>query len=161
MKAPLKIGDTVAVLDDNIKGLVIAVKKNNITIEDQDGFDRIYLENELIRYDQQLDLDQSKIKKQPYFTKKPKLKKTFSDVIDLHSTATNTDQILAQQLQTFHTHLNTAIRNHKSKIIFIHGVGEGILRKKIETFLNKKQLTFSEAPYHKYGQGAIEIFLNY
>ena len=43
-----KVGDSVAVLDDVIKGKVIAVHQNKIVIETTDGFPFDFLPNELI-----------------------------------------------------------------------------------------------------------------
>ena len=47
-----------------------------------------------------------------------------------------------------------------SKIIVIHGVGEGVLKNEIRSFLSKKEnLEFFDASYADYGKGATEIRL--
>ena len=68
---------------------------------------------------------------------------------------------LARQLQVFETCLNQAIKHRLSKIIFIHGVGNGILKAEMEKRLkNYENLHFMEGSRLRYGVGgALEIFL--
>lgn len=69
---------------------------------------------------------------------------------------------LARQLQVFETCLNQAIRHRLSKIIFIHGIGNGIgilkaeMEKKLKQYEN---LHFMEASRVKYGAGALEVYI--
>lgn len=156
----IKIGNRVSPINDNLKGRVIAIDGNSITIEDEDGFERIYDKNELVVYDTKLADDQSIIAKNSNI-KKPKSANNNLNIIDLHlsNSNVNTNHILENQLQVFYTQINKAIQHKKSKITFIHGVGEGVLRKRIEKILTNKNIPFSQADYHVYGQGAIIIFL--
>lgn len=68
---------------------------------------------------------------------------------------------LSGQLHVFETCLNQAIGQHLSKIIFIHGVGNGILKAEMEKRLkNYENLHFMPASSLKYGRGAIEIYIS-
>lgn len=90
-------------------------------------------------------------------------------IVDLHieslleNTATFVDpqEYLQLQLSTFERHLNIAITNGSPKIIFIHGIGKGILQKEMEKILKDyRGLHYSPAPSSLYGHGAMEIFLS-
>ncbi|QHT72028.1 DUF2027 domain-containing protein [Rhodocytophaga rosea] len=65
-------------------------------------------------------------------------------------------QILQLQLQTFESTLDQAIANGMEEIIFIHGVGNGVLRTEIHKRLSKnKQVEyFKDAMKEKFGYGA-------
>lgn len=74
---------------------------------------------------------------------------------------TKEEDYLTKQLQVFETCLNQAISRQLSKIIFIHGVGNGILKHEIEKRLKDYPgLHFMNASTLKYGRGAIEVYLN-
>lgn len=68
--------------------------------------------------------------------------------------------ILRMQLEVFRRELELAIRNHYHRIIFIHGVGEGVLRQELLKELKfYNGLTAKPASPEKYGKGALEIQL--
>jgi hypothetical protein len=83
--------------------------------------------------------------------------------IDLHieklakdfSTMSNAE-ILDLQISTFEKKLDNAIANGMEEIIFIHGVGNGILKNKIHKLLsqNKNIRFFKDARKEKFGYGA-------
>ena len=163
MQRLLKIGDTVSVLDENLKGIVVAVTENTALLQDEYGFEREYKHSELVKYDSILAKDRTMISKHPIKKKKPRIQQEIKStlVVDLHHKQSNTIKhtILEGQLRKFKSHLNKAIRNRIEIITFIPGVGEGVLRKSIESILNKNHINYSDAPYRKYGNGAIEVHL--
>jgi hypothetical protein len=54
--------------------------------------------------------------------------------------------------------LESAWDKRLPKVIFIHGVGSGVLKSLIRGDLKQySELTFTEAPYDKYGYGALEV----
>jgi hypothetical protein len=163
MSNRIKIGDTVSVLDDDIEGKVIATDGMLVLLLDQNGFEREYKSDELVKYDRALDEDRTPIKKQVISNKTHKNKKASKNlnVIDLHHNSVGLAEhtILESQLKKFKLHLNKAIRNRTNIITFIPGIGEGILRNNIERILNKNQIKYCDAPYHKFGNGAVEVHL--
>lgn len=163
MQRPFKIGDLVSVLDENIKGTVIAVNEKTVILQDEYGFKREYKHAELVKYDNALNEDQTPIKKQSFKQQKTKVQKDIKNtlVVDLHYQHTTSikHRILEGQIRKFKSHVNKAIRNRIGIITFIVGVGEGVLRKSIESILKKNNIQFSDAPYRKYGNGAIEVHL--
>ncbi len=89
------------------------------------------------------------------------------DIIDLHIEKITDDyrsldaaSILKMQLEVFRRELEHAIRHHYYRIIFIHGIGEGVLRQALLDELKfYSGLSAKPASYQKFGNGAIEIQL--
>lgn len=174
------IGDKVSVLDDAIDGVVVGVKNKDITIETTDGFMMTYFVNELIKINKSSELnhinksdtlDKINIDKQP--SKKQNIPVFKSDKIergvpefDLHieklvknPRGMSNFDILTIQTETAKKHLEFAIRNRIPKIVFIHGVGEGVLKAELDFMLkNFENISFQDANYQKYGLGATEIY---
>lgn len=174
------INDKVSVLDDAIDGVVTAISSTEITIETTDGFLMKFLKNELIKISNATDLintiksqgivkkniDTNPPKKQA--TEKIKVSKQDFGVpeFDLHieklvkskAGMTNYD-ILTLQAETAKRHVEFAIKNRIPKIVFIHGVGEGVLKSELDFMLGRyESITFQDANYQKYGLGATEVY---
>ena len=171
-----KIGDSVAVLDDTLKGDVVAVTNNLISLKDLEGMVYSYHPSELVLIkDSQFQLSKysdihSSLLKEKMKEVKPKksaFKKTKSEVIlevDLHinklkKTTKGMDNfdMLSLQLDTARLKLEFAIRKRISKIVFIHGVGEGVLKSELTYLFNKYPVKYYDASYQKYGLGATEV----
>ena len=175
-----KINDKVSVLDEAIDGIVVGVKNNEISVETTDGFLMTFFVNELIKINEFSTLesdiksfgvskkfvDLNPSKKQN--TEKVKISKQDFGVpeFDLHieklvknkAGMTNYD-ILTLQSETAKRHIEFAIKNRIPKIVFIHGVGEGILKAELDFMLGRyDNLTFKEGNYQKYGFGATEVY---
>lgn len=174
------INDKVSVLDDAIDGIVTAINNNEITIETTDGFLMKFLKNELIKISNAADLintikSQGIVKKnidvnppKKQATEKIKISKQDFGVpeFDLHieklvkskGGMTNYD-ILTLQAETAKRHVEFAIKNRIPKIVFIHGVGEGVLKSELDFMLGRyDSITFQDANYQKYGLGATEVY---
>jgi dsDNA-specific endonuclease/ATPase MutS2 len=68
--------------------------------------------------------------------------------------------ILTLQSETAKRHIEFAIKNRIPKIVFIHGVGEGVLKAELDFLLGRyDNIDFREGNYQKYGQGATEVFI--
>lgn len=88
-------------------------------------------------------------------------------VVDLHIEALSehpeklTD-IEKHELQKryFRTCLNHAILNKVKKVVFIHGVGRGVLKTEIQRELDQyDNVQYVDAPASLYGSGATEVFI--
>jgi preprotein translocase subunit YajC len=176
----MKKGDTVSVLDDAITGVVTAVKGNNITIETKDGFELDFLKNELIIMDGSLSrkalaqmdvlsvLSEKETKKLGKSVRvKPKERNLPPMEVDLHinqlvpkTHGLDNYEMLTIQLDTAKRQLEFAISKRIQKVVFIHGVGEGVLRTELEYLFNRyENIKFYDADYKKYGRGATEIYI--
>ncbi|MCW2119573.1 Smr/MutS family protein [Flavobacterium sp. 7A] len=174
-------GDKVSVLDDAIDGVVLSVKDKEVTVETTDGFVMTYFVNELIKNNDSSSLDNSiKIINVSAIQKEKEVPKPRSFVkerknrneqpapeFDLHIEKlvksrhglSNYD-ILTIQSDTAKRHIEFAIKNRIPKIVFIHGVGEGVLKAELDFLLGRyDNIAFQEANYQKYGQGATEVFI--
>jgi dsDNA-specific endonuclease/ATPase MutS2 len=64
------------------------------------------------------------------------------------------------QSETAKRHIEFAIRNRIPKIVFIHGVGEGILKAELDFLLGRyDNIAFQDGNYQKYGLGATEVYI--
>ncbi|MEI6815654.1 MAG: DUF2027 domain-containing protein [Bacteroidota bacterium] len=69
-------------------------------------------------------------------------------------------EIIKIQLRHFDHKLNEAITNKMRSIVFIHGIGKGVLKNEIISILDTMDgITYSSASMQKYGNGATEVFL--
>jgi len=178
-KMTFKIGDKVSVLDDDITGVVTKIEGQTITIETTDGFDMEFTSNELIKLESselQKDLfskaslntviseKESLKRKQPTKTRR-KDKEIPPMEIDLHihqltdsTRGMSNHDMLTLQLDTARRQLEFAIKKRIPKIVFIHGVGEGVLKLELEYLLGRyNNIAYYEANYQKYGLGATEV----
>ena len=170
-------GDKVSVLDDAIDGIVIEVNGLDVTIETTDGFSLTFKSKELITIDKGNSMNfsfnknqvigEKEVVKPNYINKEKKNKKELPvPEFDLHIEklvknykAMNNYDILTKQLGTAKYHIEFAIRNRIPKIVFIHGVGEGVLKSDLDFLLGRyDNVSFQDANYQKYGQGATEVY---
>lgn len=64
------------------------------------------------------------------------------------------------QKRYFRTCLNHAIMNKVKKVVFIHGVGRGVLKTEIQRELDQyDNIQYVEAPASLYGAGATEVYI--
>ena len=100
---------------------------------------------------------------------KPAKKKTPEEVVfDLHITELldNTEglsnrEILEIQLEKVESEMNAAIRDRVKRIVFIHGVGQGVLKQEVAKLLQTKfkKYYFQDASFKEYGYGATMVIL--
>lgn len=172
----LNKGDKVSVLDDAIDGIVTEVKGLEVTIETTDGFNLTFKSNELIKvgegtmnfsFNKSQVMGEKEVVKPNYSNKEKKNKKELpapefdlhiEKLVKNHKSMSNYD-ILTTQIETAQRHIDFAIRNRIPKIVFIHGVGEGVLKSDLDFLLGRyDNVVFQDANYQKYGQGATEVY---
>jgi dsDNA-specific endonuclease/ATPase MutS2 len=174
----IEIGNKVAVLDDVLKGKVIDIIGDAISVETSDGMVFKFKASELVKIDVEQheltkysdinnDLLQDKIAQNK--PKKSLFKKHKNEVVlevDLHigkltRSTKNMDNydMLNLQLEVAKKKIDFAVSKRISKIVFIHGVGEGVLKSELVRLLNKYQVKFYDASFKKYGLGATEVYI--
>lgn len=181
MTKKFEIGDKVAVLDDDISGVVIKVKNNEISVETTDNFVMTFFVNELVKINNSNDLsgffstqslgsvlkDKEEPKKRSFVKEKRSRKDEFVLEVDLHieklvssKRGMNNYDILTLQMETAKRQLDFAIKNRMPKVVFIHGVGEGVLKAELDFMLGRYDtISFQDANYQKYGLGATEVYI--
>lgn len=89
--------------------------------------------------------------------------------IDLHIDKLTKDhdlmsngEMLQLQMKTFETNLNDAIASGMDEIVFIHGIGNGVLRKNIHKYLSQLQgiKYFKDSQKTNFGYGATTVKIN-
>jgi len=169
-------GDKVEIIDDTIKGVVIQAKGDTLLIETVDGFTMEVTVDEVVKMDEELHISnaevakirsvkESGIKKRKVSPKQEKVVPPME--VDLHihqltpssKNMTNYD-MLTLQLETAQRQLEFAIGNRIQRVVFIHGVGEGVLRTELEYLFGRyDHITYYDADYQKYGLGATEVYI--
>lgn len=71
-------------------------------------------------------------------------------------------EILPYQIKAFRKVMQAEIRHRGKRIVFIHGNGEGVLKKQLQTILHREYPTCltMEARMQKYGTGATMVVIN-
>lgn len=178
MKNSFKIGDKVSVLDDNLSGVVSKISVSIITITTEDGFEMDFSPNELVKITSEslhetIDsasiskiISEKEIKNRKTTEKQKRKDKELPPMeVDLHihqltdSTKgmTNYD-MLTLQLNTARRQLEFAIQKRIPKVVFIHGVGEGVLKLELQYLFGRyNSVEYYDANYQKYGIGATEV----
>jgi dsDNA-specific endonuclease/ATPase MutS2 len=177
----LKVGDKVSVIDENISGVVTKLTGSSITIESSDGFEFEFDAHELMlskdqkmpsRFFNEQSLDEV-IKEKEAFKKrnipkiKPKERTQPAMEVDLHihqlinsTKHMNKYDMLTLQMDTAKRQLEFAIRKRIQKVVFIHGVGEGVLKSELEYLFGRyNNVKYYDADYQKYGLGATEVYI--
>ncbi|MDU8887150.1 DNA mismatch repair protein MutS [Yeosuana sp. MJ-SS3] len=176
-----KIGDSVTVLDEDLSGIITAINKDEITIETTEGFSLNFSPSELIKdkadqdFKKELfsntDLDSVISEKEsPKKNRKSsiKAKERYQPTmeVDLHinqlvksSKGMSHHDMLTLQLETAKRQLEFAIRKRIQKVVFIHGVGEGVLKVELEYLFGRYNVKYYDANYQKYGLGATEVYI--
>ncbi len=181
MTQKFEIGDKVAVLDDDISGVVIKVQNNEISVETTDNFVMTFFVNELVKINNSNELsgffysqslgsvlkEKEEPKKRSFVKEKRSRKDEFVLEVDLHieklvpsKRGMSNYDILTLQMETAKRQLDFAIKNRMPKVVFIHGVGEGVLKAELDFMLGRNDgISFQDANYQKYGLGAKEVYI--
>ncbi len=177
----LKVGDRVAVLDDSFSGKVQRIKGGRVSIETPEGFVLEFNESELVAISDADELkslfagrsvgsilkEKEEPKKRSFVKEKKSRKDDFVLEVDLHieklvpsKRGMSNYDILTLQTETAKRQLEFAIKNRMPKVVFIHGVGEGVLKAELDFLLGRYDgITFQDADYQKYGLGATEVYI--
>ncbi len=173
-----EIGNKVAVIDDVINGEVTKVVDKQVFIKDAQGMEYRFSKEELVK----LGVEQKELSKYidikheaqyKVFVKKKRttspFKKTKKEIVmevDLHiekllksTQHMDSYDILNYQLEIARRKIEYGLSKKISKIVFIHGVGAGVLKTELGYLFNKYPVDYQDASYTKYGLGATEVYI--
>jgi len=173
------VGHKVAVIDDDIQGEVTRIETDRIYLVDQTGFEYWYAPKELVLIEKnQHELSKYQDINNPLLDqkihlidkKKRSVKRNPKDdvvlEVDLHIEKLFKDHkrldpydIMIIQMDTAQRKLEYAIKNRIPRLVFIHGVGEGVLEKELKYLLGRYVVSTEPADYRKYGMGATAVFI--
>jgi dsDNA-specific endonuclease/ATPase MutS2 len=165
-----KVGDKVKFLHEKGEGMVTAlISPHKVLVELTEGLEIEVYTAELL-HTKGMPIDEMPITPKEGVKKKAKAPVSKPHAshemeVDLHieeltenSYSMNNAQKLNMQLDYFQDSLDRAMQSHIRKIIFIHGVGNGVLRQSIRDILKRYDgVEYSDGSYSKYGAGATEV----
>ncbi|MDT0646553.1 DNA mismatch repair protein MutS [Zunongwangia sp. F260] len=174
-----KKGDKVELLDDNLEGVVVSNNGNMIEIETSEGFNMEFLASDLVKIETPIEdfqenvdfnqiLEEKKVpKKHNSQRTKPKERNAPPMEVDLHihkltksARGLSNYEMLDIQLDTARRQLEFAMEKRIQKIVFIHGVGEGVLKAELDYLFGRyANVKFYDADFKKYGLGATEVYI--
>jgi len=174
-----KEGDKAEVIDDNITGVVMLIKDDLITIRTPEGFDMDFTASELMHTEgmksiKVSNVEVAQVKANKELADKPKIRKVKAKErsapkmeVDLHinqlvstSKGMSNYDMLNIQMETAKRQLEFAIRKRIQKVVFIHGVGAGVLKEELNyLFKRYENVKYYDADYQKYGLGATEVYI--
>jgi hypothetical protein len=177
------LGEKIVFLNEVGGGVIRSVHGLLYTVEDDNGFERKYRENDLGKIhgeDYKIDDDHiALLHEEASFTKVNHivLKESLTgrrrpmDVweIDLHieeitdsNRGLSNAQIITKQMSAFKIFFNRARVKSIRKVVVIHGVGEGVLKYEVRCYLDKIDgIEFYDADFRAYGKGATTIEIPY
>lgn len=176
-----KVGDIVFAIDDDINGEILNITGTTCTLLSEDGFEVAYEAHELVKdrsRNERLDFSRNfnafmgensneskKPKKAKISTKKKKEQPPMEVDLHIHKLIKNQKgltnfDMLNIQLDTAKRQFDFAVSKRISRVIFIHGVGAGVLKAELRYFFQKyDNIQVRDADYKKYGLGAMEIYI--
>jgi len=172
-----KVGERVQLLNEAYGGMVArCIPPTSYEVDADHGFPEIHDEANLVSTADPKDyLHQIPIPgehEKDHDTKEGALsdKITKPKIVDLHSweivdkTAhLGKRKILRNQIEHFRNEMNRAMSTNTKEIIFIHGVGEGVLRREIRNQIGEyyPDAQYTDAPYKDYGpDGATKVWIH-
>lgn len=173
------VGQKVVYLQERGGGTVVQIQGNLFIVEDAEtGFRRRFEQIELAPVyseDYQTDSSANEIipeerEEHSYLTKskvsgrrKPEevweIDLHVEELVESHAGLTNTE-IMRKQMSALKSTLRDARKKHVNRVIAIHGVGEGVLKSEILSYLKQQDgVEYFDADFREYGKGATEIRL--
>ncbi|MFD1550993.1 hypothetical protein DNU06_04670 [Putridiphycobacter roseus] len=181
------VGDQVAVIHEAIEGVVLKVQSKKVSIEDLDGFERIYNEKDIVKIAKtEYEIDELDVREVSAYEisatpnksipnqKKGKIQpeqSRYNDFeIDLHIEALqerkaflSNGEILQIQMMACRMFVEKAIHFKNKKVVLIHGKGQGVLKSEIYLYLNRLEetkhigITYESGSKFVYGDGATQV----
>lgn len=177
----MQVNDKINVLDDDISGTIVKIKGQIVTILCEDGFEMDFEASQIVVIDNQLSKDvfsrdspksvineKEGTKKKRSQKIKPKDRVKPAMEVDLHihqlipsERGLSAHDKLTIQVDTAKRQLEFAISKKIQRVVFIHGVGEGVLRAELEYLFRRYDgVTYEDANFQKYGRGATMIYIH-
>lgn len=181
----IKVGNTVFVIDEDFSGIVKKIDGLKVTFSCDDGFEYTYFKDQLIVIDEDGNASHEvkAFKQTKHSTILPKLVEAnptsfFENSIkfkgkkpefDLHieeiahkKKFSTKHEALLFQLDYVRHIIHLAYRRRIPRIVFVHGVGKGVLREELRKMLRHDypNVEYFDGAYQKFGSGATEIIIH-
>lgn len=178
--SPFRIGEKVAFRDEDVKGVVKRIHRDVIVVETTDGFEYKCSPREIVSQeiasealsafipDKDWDFvshDKYNVKRRATPPTNKAQRVVPARVLDLHieklvksTRGMTSGDMLEYQLRYARTAIDAARAERHRRLIFIHGVGDGVLKDELIHMLKGyPRCRYFDAPFHLYGEGATEV----
>lgn len=182
LSVKLEVGKKVGFLSERGTAVILEIRGKKVLVEDCDGFERELLVSEIIEIHSSpkkveptsSDVANEKLKGVIKTRKEQKVQQSKQHrglvewELDLHIeelvesiAGMSNAEIVLKQLHAFKNKFIAAKSQRVDKLVVIHGVGEGVLRNEIRSFLHKQEgIEFEDADFRKYGKGATLVIFH-
>tara|TARA_Y100001978_G_scaffold177342_1_gene170775 strand:+ start:558 stop:1061 length:504 start_codon:yes stop_codon:yes gene_type:complete len=164
-----KVGDIIVFKHEKQCGKILKIVNGKLLIKNSDGFEEIVSFNDIILYDENTDKvtaygidfdikdDQTKkikTKKNQRFSKVLKIDLHIELIIDYYKELKN-HEIVNIQLKKCEHEIRKAMNTRIEKIIIVHGIGVGRLKKEVHQLLDQYNFRY----YTSQDGGSTEVML--
>lgn len=170
-----KEGQRVGYLYEKGYGIIRSIKGRQAMVEDEDGFERLLPLSDLVFIhsetygEKTATIEKDDVEPEISFRvlqertgqRRPltvwEMDLHIEELLESHQGMSNTE-ILMKQMAEFRSMFKKAKREGIHKLIVIHGVGEGVLKNEIRSWLmNQSQIEVYDADFAEYGKGATAV----
>lgn len=163
----MKIGDTVSVIDDNLKGIVTSVHDDHVIFRDVYGFTHRFLKDKLVVYNASIYENIDTVRKTEPAKPTSKKHRRKHLVLDLHfenmvtnPSAYNPMERLFIQKEKLVETLEFCRKNNLKKLEIIHGIGDGVLQRMVHDYLaSQVGLDFDDHDFFFHQKGSVLVSL--
>ena len=160
MNKEFKIGDKIKFIRSNDFGVIKEIiSERKVKVEDSSNFIIQVNKDEIILQDDSTNSvssygDLSKIKDDSYVKRKKEKKVSNLSVmkVDLHIENLITDYHLMTNQEIIHVQIKKcedvlmkSLNSNVQKLVIVHGIGEGVLKKEVHNLLNKYEMRYFES----------------
>ena len=164
-----KVGDNIVFKHEKQCGTILKIVNGKLLVKNSDGFEEIVSSNDIILYDENTDkvtaygidfdikddqIKKIKTKKNQRFSKVLKIDLHIELIIDYYKELEN-HEIVNIQLKKCENAIRKAMNTRIEKIIIVHGIGVGTLKKEVQQLLDQYNFRY----YTSQDGGSTEVML--
>lgn len=164
-----KVGDIIVFKHEKQCGTILKIVNGKLLVKNSDGFEEIVSSNDIILYDENTDkvtaygidfdikdnqIKKRKTKKNQRFSKVLKIDLHIELIIDYYKELEN-HEIVNIQLKKCENEIRKAMNTRIEKIIIVHGIGVGTLKKEVHQLLDQYNFRY----YTSQDGGSTEVML--
>ncbi|KMQ70759.1 Smr/MutS family protein [Chryseobacterium koreense] len=161
----MKIGDTVSVVDEDLKGTITSVHGETVVFRDEYGFTHHYKKNELVLQNPTIYEGLNTIQKSESHKATSKKHQKKHLVLDLHfenlvenpQDYTSTERLFIQKEKLIETF--EFCRKHRLKELeIVHGIGDGVVQNMVHDFLiGQTKIDFEQDEFFYHSVGNVMV----
>ena len=164
-----KVGEIIVFKHEKQCGTILKIVNGKLLVKNSDGFEEIVSSNDIILYDENTDkvtaygidfdikdnqIKKRKTKKNQRFSKVLKIDLHIELIIDYYKELEN-HEIVNIQLKKCENAIRKAMNTRIEKIIIVHGIGVGTLKKEVHQLLDQYNFRY----YTSQDGGSTEVML--